>query len=72
MTSSRIIFPELHNREWLRQKYVLELLTDEEIAQIVGCVVGSIRNARVKHGIVSIPKTLREALRTRTEEKNGT
>jgi len=46
-------YPLLNNKEWLRQKYVDEKLSQGEIAKIIGCKGGAINYFLFKHGIPS-------------------
>lgn len=44
-------YPQLNDKEWLRSKYVDELLSTKEIADIVGSTVGNVGSALVTMGI---------------------
>ncbi|QLD86153.1 hypothetical protein HWV23_10595 [Natronomonas halophila] len=44
-------YPDLHNEKWLKTKYIDVGLTSKEIADRLGCVSNSVRQALSKHGI---------------------
>lgn len=52
-------FPQLHDRDWLWQRIVVEDKTAREIATEIGCTPAWVRVAIRKYGIPALPQTIR-------------
>ena len=64
-------FPELYDSEWLKERYLVELLAPAEIAEILGCHETSVHNALRRARILKIPAIMRSALRQRRDAEGG-
>jgi hypothetical protein len=70
-TVTRFECQELNDPVWLEQKYLKDLLSPEEIANLLGCSIGTVDRARRQHGIQPITWALRKALRIRHEQQRA-
>ena len=52
-------FPQLHDRDWLWQRIVVEDKTAREIATEIGCTPAWVRVAIRKYGIPALPQKIR-------------
>ncbi len=62
-------WPELHDPAWLRQRFQVELLTPEEIADLLWCSPHTVNSAVRRAGIPRLPWALRRAVRARRERE---
>ena len=60
---TRTRYPELRDPAWVRQRYLVDLLSPQEIAARLGCSRGAIYPALRRAGVASIPHEVRAVLR---------
>jgi hypothetical protein len=57
------IFPELHDADWLRARYVNEGLQQSEIAALIGCATASVGHALKRLGVTAKERSEPEPIR---------
>jgi len=62
-------FPELHDPVWLKQRYQVDLLTQQEIADRIGCSASAVSFAIQRTGIPWLPRGMREGFRARLDRE---
>lgn len=61
-------FPELHDPAWLKQRYMEEMLTPQEIADRIGCSAAAVNSAIRRAGIPRLPLAFRKVMRKKLQE----
>ena len=65
--SKRKTFPELKDKSWMEQKYLVECLSNGEIAALVGCTYSIVSKALSAHQIPVRPPGVQKMLRAGRE-----
>lgn len=60
-------YPQLHDPEWLRQRYCVEFRSVKEIAEEIGCAESTLNNALNRAQIPRLPLSMRQVFRDRLD-----